>query len=102
MCEDADLDAAVDGAMTATLRTIGQACTAANRFHVHAGVTEEFARRLTVRREAPTRSVAGRALAGISDFGQCGETGSTCTAIAVTGSFRRQNSMRFHCFLILT
>ena len=32
--EDADLDAAVDGAMVAKMRNIGEACTAANRFHV--------------------------------------------------------------------
>ena len=33
--EDADLDAAVEGAMIAKMRNIGEACTAANRFHVH-------------------------------------------------------------------
>ncbi len=33
--EDADLDAAIDGAMLAKMRNIGEACTAANRFHVH-------------------------------------------------------------------
>jgi succinate-semialdehyde dehydrogenase/glutarate-semialdehyde dehydrogenase len=44
--EDADLDAAVEGAMLAKMRNIGEACTAANRFHVHASVAEEFARRL--------------------------------------------------------
>ncbi|GAB2775980.1 NAD-dependent succinate-semialdehyde dehydrogenase [Streptomyces daliensis] len=54
VCEDADLDAAVDGAMTAKLRNIGEACIAANRFHVHAGVAEEFTRRLTARMEALT------------------------------------------------
>ena len=32
--DDADLDAAVDGAMIAKMRNIGEACTAANRFHV--------------------------------------------------------------------
>ncbi len=32
--EDADLDAAVEGAMLAKMRNIGEACTAANRFHV--------------------------------------------------------------------
>ena len=36
--EDADLDAAVDGAMTAKMRNVGEACTAANRFHVHEAV----------------------------------------------------------------
>ncbi|WP_205326085.1 NAD-dependent succinate-semialdehyde dehydrogenase [Glycomyces sp. YM15] len=39
---DADLDAAVDGAMVAKFRGGGQACTAANRFYVHADVAEEF------------------------------------------------------------
>jgi succinate-semialdehyde dehydrogenase/glutarate-semialdehyde dehydrogenase len=45
--EDADLDAAVDGAMLAKMRNVGEACTAANRFHVHESVAEEFARRLS-------------------------------------------------------
>ena len=39
--DDADLDAAVDGAMIAKLRNIGQACTAANRFIVHASLADE-------------------------------------------------------------
>src|ERR1035441_1934911 len=47
--EDADLDAAVEGAMLAKMRNVGEACTAANRFHVHESVAEEFARRLTER-----------------------------------------------------
>ena len=44
--DDADLDAAVEGALTAKMRNIGEACTAANRFHVHESVADEFARRL--------------------------------------------------------
>jgi succinate-semialdehyde dehydrogenase / glutarate-semialdehyde dehydrogenase len=44
--EDADLDAAVDGAMVAKMRNMGEACTAANRFLVHSSVAEEFAREL--------------------------------------------------------
>jgi succinate-semialdehyde dehydrogenase/glutarate-semialdehyde dehydrogenase len=47
--EDADLDAAVDGAMLAKFRNVGQACTAANRFLVHERVAEEFAARVTER-----------------------------------------------------
>jgi len=47
--EDADLDAAVEGAMVAKMRNIGEACTAANRFHVHESVADEFARRLAER-----------------------------------------------------
>ncbi|WP_029290290.1 NAD-dependent succinate-semialdehyde dehydrogenase [Cellulomonas sp. HZM] len=50
--EDADLDAAVDGAMAAKFRNIGQACTAANRFVVHRSVADEFARRVTERVDA--------------------------------------------------
>ena len=41
--EDADVDAAVDGAMIAKMRNMGEACTAANRFLVHESVAEEFA-----------------------------------------------------------
>ncbi|MDX6681628.1 MAG: succinate-semialdehyde dehydrogenase / glutarate-semialdehyde dehydrogenase, partial [Solirubrobacteraceae bacterium] len=47
--EDADLDAAVDGAMIAKMRNIGEACTAANRFHVHESVAEEFAERMAAK-----------------------------------------------------
>lgn len=47
--EDADLDAAVNGAMLAKMRNIGQACTAANRFIVHSSVADEFAERMAVR-----------------------------------------------------
>ncbi|CAN5229269.1 NAD-dependent succinate-semialdehyde dehydrogenase [soil metagenome] len=52
--DDADLDAAVDGAMLAKMRNIGEACTAANRFYVQSGVAEEFARRLAERMGALT------------------------------------------------
>jgi succinate-semialdehyde dehydrogenase / glutarate-semialdehyde dehydrogenase len=44
--EDADLDAAVEGAMVAKFRGGGQACTAANRLYVHADVADEFAEKL--------------------------------------------------------
>jgi succinate-semialdehyde dehydrogenase/glutarate-semialdehyde dehydrogenase len=47
--EDADLDAAVEGALTAKLRNVGEACTAANRFHVHESIAAEFARRMAER-----------------------------------------------------
>jgi len=46
---DADLDAAVDGGVTAKMRNIGEACTAANRFLVHESVADEFSRRLADR-----------------------------------------------------
>jgi succinate-semialdehyde dehydrogenase/glutarate-semialdehyde dehydrogenase len=47
--EDADLDAAVEGAMIAKMRNGGEACTSANRFHVHESVAEEFAGKLAER-----------------------------------------------------
>jgi succinate-semialdehyde dehydrogenase/glutarate-semialdehyde dehydrogenase len=54
---DADLDAAVDGAMVAKMRNMGEACTAANRFIVHESVADEFADRFAARMEA---EVVGR------------------------------------------
>jgi succinate-semialdehyde dehydrogenase/glutarate-semialdehyde dehydrogenase len=50
--EDADVDAAVEGAMVAKLRNIGQACTAANRFIVHESLADEFANKLAAKMEA--------------------------------------------------
>jgi succinate-semialdehyde dehydrogenase / glutarate-semialdehyde dehydrogenase len=47
--EDADVDAAVDGAFLAKMRNGGEACTAANRFYVHEKVAAEFAAKLTAR-----------------------------------------------------
>jgi succinate-semialdehyde dehydrogenase/glutarate-semialdehyde dehydrogenase len=47
--DDADLDAAVDGAIIAKMRNVGEACTAANRFHVHESLADEFARRMAER-----------------------------------------------------
>jgi succinate-semialdehyde dehydrogenase/glutarate-semialdehyde dehydrogenase len=46
---DADLDAAVDGAMVAKMRNMGEACTSANRFLVEESVADEFGRRLAER-----------------------------------------------------
>lgn len=51
---DADLDAAVDSAVAAKMRNIGEACTAANRFLVHEAVADEFSRRLAERLDALT------------------------------------------------
>ncbi|MBE8519567.1 NAD-dependent succinate-semialdehyde dehydrogenase [Amycolatopsis sp. H6(2020)] len=47
--DDADLDEAVEGALTAKMRNMGEACTAANRFFVHRSVADEFAARLADR-----------------------------------------------------
>jgi succinate-semialdehyde dehydrogenase/glutarate-semialdehyde dehydrogenase len=52
--DDADLDRAVEGAMTAKMRNMGEACTAANRFFVHESVAEDFAGKLAERMGALT------------------------------------------------
>lgn len=52
--EDADIDKAVDGAMVAKMRNIGEACTAANRFYVHDKVHDAFADKLAARMGAMT------------------------------------------------
>jgi succinate-semialdehyde dehydrogenase / glutarate-semialdehyde dehydrogenase len=46
---DADVDAAVEGAVVAKMRNMGEACTAANRFHVAGGVADEFAEKLAAK-----------------------------------------------------
>ncbi|MGE0189759.1 MAG: NAD-dependent succinate-semialdehyde dehydrogenase [Steroidobacteraceae bacterium] len=50
--DDADIDAAVDGAMIAKMRNMGEACTAANRFYVQTAVHDEFATKITARMAA--------------------------------------------------
>ncbi len=52
VCDDADVEAAVAGAMIAKFRNGGQACTAANRFYVHADVADEFIARFGAEIEA--------------------------------------------------
>lgn len=51
--DDADLDAAVEGAMAAKMRNMGEACTAANRFLVHESVAQEFTRKFAAAMAAP-------------------------------------------------
>ncbi len=47
--DDADIDAAIEGAMVAKMRNMGEACTAANRFYVHEKVHDAFAKKLTAK-----------------------------------------------------
>jgi succinate-semialdehyde dehydrogenase/glutarate-semialdehyde dehydrogenase len=47
--DDADLDAAIEGAMIAKMRNGGEACTAANRFYVQSGIAEAFSAKLADR-----------------------------------------------------
>jgi succinate-semialdehyde dehydrogenase/glutarate-semialdehyde dehydrogenase len=51
---DADVDAAVEGAMLAKMRNMGEACTSANRFHVAGSVADEFTEKLAQRMGALT------------------------------------------------
>lgn len=50
--EDADLDRAVDGALAAKMRNMGEACTAANRIFVHRAVADRFTEKLAARMDA--------------------------------------------------
>ncbi|WP_207344684.1 NAD-dependent succinate-semialdehyde dehydrogenase [Arthrobacter sp. E3] len=64
--EDADLDAAVEGALAAKMRNMGEACTAANRFLVHESVATEFTAKLAARIGALT---VGRGTEAGTDVG---------------------------------
>lgn len=64
--DDADIDAAVQGAMASKYRNTGQTCVCANRFYVQAGIYDEFARRL-VKAVATLR--VGDGLAGPTEQG---------------------------------
>ncbi len=64
--EDADLDAAVQGAIASKYRNTGQTCVCANRLLVQAGVYDEFARKLT---DAVGKLRVGDGLAGVTDQG---------------------------------
>jgi succinate-semialdehyde dehydrogenase/glutarate-semialdehyde dehydrogenase len=64
--DDADLDAAIEGAMLAKMRNGGEACTAANRFYVEKGIAPEFARRFT---EAMAKLRVGPGLEDNVDLG---------------------------------
>ena len=75
---DADLDKAVDGAMLAKMRNIGEACTAANRFLVHESLAGEFASRLAERMGGMT---IGR---GVEDGVQVGPLIDTAAVDKVT------------------
>lgn len=64
--DDADMDAAIEGAMIAKMRNGGEACTAANRFYVQKGIAREFADRLAKRLGSMTVG------AGYDRSAQCG------------------------------
>jgi succinate-semialdehyde dehydrogenase/glutarate-semialdehyde dehydrogenase len=64
--DDADLDAAVQGALASKYRNTGQTCVCANRFLIQAGVYEEFAKRL---KSAVAQLRVGDGLMGVTDQG---------------------------------
>jgi succinate-semialdehyde dehydrogenase / glutarate-semialdehyde dehydrogenase len=64
--EDADVDAAVAGAMIAKMRNMGEACTSANRFHVAGAVADQFAAKLAEKMGALT---LGRGVEDSTDVG---------------------------------
>ena len=64
--EDADVDAAVEGALIAKMRNGGEACTAANRFYVHEAVVDEFSRAFAARLD---RMIVGPGLDEGTDVG---------------------------------
>ncbi|HEX3950735.1 MAG TPA: NADP-dependent succinate-semialdehyde dehydrogenase [Steroidobacteraceae bacterium] len=64
--DDADLDAAVQGALASKYRNTGQTCVCANRLLIQAGVYDEFAKRL---KDAVTKLRVGDGLAGATDQG---------------------------------
>src|SRR6202051_1974782 len=64
--DDADLDAAVQGAIASKYRNTGQTCVCANRLLVQAGVYDEFAKKLS---EAVGKLRVGDGLAGVTDQG---------------------------------
>lgn len=70
---DANLDLAVSAAMQAKMRNMGEACTAANRFFVHADVLDEFAGRLA---EQMTAQILGPGLEPDSEVGPLIDAGS--------------------------
>jgi succinate-semialdehyde dehydrogenase/glutarate-semialdehyde dehydrogenase len=64
--EDADLETAVEGAMLAKMRNLGEACTAANRFYIHEKIADRFAGKFT---EAMAKLKLGNGLDASVDVG---------------------------------
>ena len=77
--DDADLDAAIEGAMIAKMRNGGEACTAANRFYVQKGILESFSAGLAERMRAM------KVGAGYDKSTQCGPLINTAAVTRVQG-----------------
>ncbi|MCC3332211.1 aldehyde dehydrogenase family protein [Nocardia abscessus] len=83
--DDADLDKAVEGALAAKFRNIGQACTAAHRFIVHERVAEDFATRITaIGHVPPTLTATPRRLGRVRPqplSHRCSPAYTSCTQL---------------------
>ncbi len=77
--DDADVDAAVEGAMLAKMRNGGEACTAANRFHVANAVREEFTDKLVKRMSEYT---LGNGLERVVDAGPADQSAKQLDIVA--------------------
>ncbi|MFL5860983.1 MAG: NAD-dependent succinate-semialdehyde dehydrogenase [Solirubrobacteraceae bacterium] len=109
--DDADIDAAVAGAMIAKMRNMGEACTSANRFHVSGAVADEFASKLA---EKMGSLKLGRGVAEDTDVGplidddQRGKVSDLVTdaigrgATAVVGGHVRDGAGYFYEPTVLT
>ncbi|WOO97699.1 NAD-dependent succinate-semialdehyde dehydrogenase [Micrococcus terreus] len=87
--EDADLDAAVEGAMAAKMRNMGEACTAANRFLVHESVAEEFTAKFAeaMKAQKPARGTESDATVGpLIDGGARDDVHSLVTEAVESGA----------------
>src|SRR5689334_11934693 len=108
---DADLDAAVDGAMLAKMRNMGEACTSANRFHVHESVAKEFGDKLAARMGALTvgrGTEAGTDVGPMIDAAQQGKVAELVEdavakgAKVVTGGTKGDGAGYFYAPTVLT
>src|SRR5262249_56205483 len=81
--EDADLDAAIDGAFLAKMRNGGEACTAANRFYVHEAVAGEFTSRFADRL---SKLAVGPGLDKGTDLGPLGNEDTRSKVASLVGS----------------
>ena len=98
--EDADVDAAVAGAMLAKLRNMGEACTAANRFIVHESVADEFAEKFAAKMAGMTTArgteagVQGRPADRCEEPGQGPRAGLRCRVRRCGRGDRRRRGRR--------
>jgi succinate-semialdehyde dehydrogenase/glutarate-semialdehyde dehydrogenase len=109
--EDADIDAAVTGAMLAKMRNMGEACTSANRFHVAGAVADQFASKLAEKMGALTlgRGVEeGTDVGPLIDGTQRGKVADLVEdairrgATAVVGGHKREGAGYFYQPTVLT